>query len=386
MKTMVINSNLFSFLKNGLVIILVGFASLTFSFSYDRAVYAAQKENWQKAYDQFNSIITDNPDKADVLHDAGVVAHKLGNKGQARACLTHSADCAAEDELRFLAHFKAGTLCVEDKDLECALEHYDKALTIKPEDEYARHNRDRVAQMIEDQKKEQEQQKDNDQNNDQNDDQEDKEDNKDQKNDDNDQQQDDKNQEHNQDNDQNELSDNNDQQSQQNNDQKNKQNNGQNKKNNHNKQQEDDAAQDQLDQQSKDNQYDKAENANKDTQRKEQGQKQQDKKNSSNNQERDNEHEFNKQPQTTQQKGDRQKGGQHRQAPEKQSDTQDTSVSSEGMQEQDANGDKQNMAKIDDPWLLNILNNQEKQDQEINKQLMEAKVRQHGGKNVQNAW
>ena len=41
---------------------------------------------------------------------------------------------------------------------------------------------------------------------------------------------------------------------------------------------------------------------------------------------------------------------------------------------------------IDDPWLLNVLNNQELKDKAINKQLMEAKVRQHGGKNGQNCW
>ena len=52
----------------------------------------------------------------------------------------------------------------------------------------------------------------------------------------------------------------------------------------------------------------------------------------------------------------------------------------------DQEGPEQFGQKIDDPWLLDILNNQELKDKAINKQLMEAKVRQHGGKNGQNCW
>ena len=42
--------------------------------------------------------------------------------------------------------------------------------------------------------------------------------------------------------------------------------------------------------------------------------------------------------------------------------------------------------KLQDPWLVNILQKQEDMDKATNKQLMEAKIRQHGGKNGQNSW
>ena len=49
-------------------------------------------------------------------------------------------------------------------------------------------------------------------------------------------------------------------------------------------------------------------------------------------------------------------------------------------------GNERDETVIHDPWLLNILNNQELHDKAVNKQLMEAKIRQHGGKNGQNCW
>jgi len=59
-------------------------------------------------------------------------------------------------------------------------------------------------------------------------------------------------------------------------------------------------------------------------------------------------------------------------------------LSAEALAKEEALGKED--ALIDDPWLLDILNNQELRDKAINKKLMEAKVRQHGGKNGQNCW
>ena len=42
--------------------------------------------------------------------------------------------------------------------------------------------------------------------------------------------------------------------------------------------------------------------------------------------------------------------------------------------------------KLQDPWLMNILQKQEEQDKTTNKKLMEAKIRQNGGKDGQNSW
>ena len=128
-----------------------------YPFSYDTAVYKAQKGNWQDAHVALNNIVTHNPDRADVVYDAGVVAYNLGNKCQAATCFARAAECSTDKNIALCAHFNAGNLYVDEKKLEHALEEYDKALSIEPDNQYARHNRDRVAQMLQ----EQQQQKDN---------------------------------------------------------------------------------------------------------------------------------------------------------------------------------------------------------------------------------
>lgn len=359
---------IFSVLKNGLLLILLSSTSLIFSFSYDSAIYAAQKGDWQDAHATLSGIITNNPDDADVLHDAGVAAYKLGNTSQAKACFLRCAECAHNDDLRFNAYFKAGNACVDDKDLQGALEQYDKALVIKPYDEYARHNRDRVEQMLQEQEKQQEQQKENDQKEDQQENQEN-----------NDQDKQDQNQDNQSGNDKDQQQGNDPssakacedrQKNQQGNDQQ-----GQNKKENG------------SNQQSQGDQGNDANNGDKDAQRKEQGNKQQREKQPANKQERNGEQELDKKSDSAEGERDKQQGNKHNKAPEKQNETDDkNNVASAGAQEQGKDDDKHGGIGIDDPWLLNILNNQEEQDKSINKQLMEARVRQHGGKNGQNCW
>src|SRR6266446_7459893 len=123
-------------------------------FSYDSAIYAAQKGNWKDAYAALNNIITHNPDSADVMYDAGVATYNLGNSCQAATCFTRAAECSADKDICFRGYFNAGNAYVDQKDLKSALEQYDKALAIEPDNEYARHNRDRVEQMLQQQENE----------------------------------------------------------------------------------------------------------------------------------------------------------------------------------------------------------------------------------------
>jgi Ca-activated chloride channel family protein len=349
---------------------LLSVSSSVYSFSYDSAVYAAQKGNWEDAHAALNNIITNKPDNADVVYDAGVAAYNLGNASQARACFTRATELACHDNknLCFRAHFNAGNACVDDKDLKCALEHYDKALVIEPDNEHARHNRDRVAQMLE-QEKQQDQQKKDDQ---KKEDKKDKQDNKDQQD-----QQD--QQKQNQEGDDQQDSD---------------QSGGQKDKQQGNDQPSDQSSEASAkdgvsNQQSQGEQGDGAEQGDKNAQRKDHGNKEQQQKKSADNKERNGDNEFDKKTDGTQSERDKQQGSQHNKTPEKQNTTKDNkaNVPGEGTQAQAKDEDGYGEIAINDPWLLNVLNNQELQDKAINKQLMEAKVRQHGGgKNAKNCW
>lgn len=346
-----------------------------YPFSYDSAIYKTQKGNWQEAHEALNSMITHNPDSADIIYDAGVAAYNLGNKCQAATCFARAAECSKDKHLAVCAHFNAGNIYVDEKNLQSALEEYDKALVIEPDNEYARHNRDRVAQMLQ----EQEKQKENQQNKDDKQNQ-DKQENKDQC--ECDKQNQDKQDQENQDG----------QDKEQNG--ANKQQNGNDKKsqNGNDKQQQNqknDSSQDEsLNQQSQgDGQQRDTANGSNNAQRKEHGDKKEQHKNSANNEQRNGKDKLDKKSKDKQAKHDQEQSDQHDTAPGKQHENNDKSnVPGEASQEQRDVANKSHEIAINDPWLLNVLNNQEMHDKAINKQLMEAKIRQHGGKHGQNCW
>src|SRR5690349_9477432 len=134
---------------------------LMYPLSYDFAIRKAQQGDIKSADEQMRKIMVNCPDDADVLYDAGVVAHQLNNYNQATAYFARAAQCASDKGLQFRCNFNAGNASVDSKDLKMALEYYDKALAIESNNEYARHNRDRVVQMLQEQENQQNQQKNN---------------------------------------------------------------------------------------------------------------------------------------------------------------------------------------------------------------------------------
>src|SRR5579864_4055935 len=68
-----------------------------YSFVYDKATYAAQNGDWQKAYEQLNRLLVDNPDRADIAYDAGVAAYNLQQFPHAQAYFLRAAELAPAD-------------------------------------------------------------------------------------------------------------------------------------------------------------------------------------------------------------------------------------------------------------------------------------------------
>ncbi len=343
-------------------------------FSYDSAIYAAQKGDMQRADEQLKKMVVDTPDKADVLYDSGVVTHGLKNTTQAAAYFARAAECAQDDKnLCVRAHFNAGNACVDNKDLKCALEHYDKALVLEPDNEYVRHNRDRVAQMLQ----EQEQQKDQ---------QQDKDEKDDQKKDQDDEKEDDQQQNEQQDgNDQSDGEQ--DQQKQEGNDQQ-QNGNGQQQKQKNNSS--DNKSDKNSDQQSQEEQGDDSKAGDKDAQRKQQRDREKKNSQSADQKKGDSKDDLEKGSQDAKAEGDKKERQQHGKTPEQENKEDKKSIAAGEGQEQGAaeqeNIPQQFGKKIDDPWLASILDDQELRDKAINKQLMEAKIRQNGGKHGQNCW
>ncbi len=368
-----------------------------YPFAYDRAALLAQRGQWKDAYEKLNTIIVDVPDRADLLYDAGVTAYNLENFSQAAAYFSRAADCADDKVLQAKAHFNAGNALVANTLLSEALDQYQKSLHADPAHEYARHNYARVKQMLEDQQKEQQKQQ-----------QEQQEKNKDkQKQDKNDEQQqnnqekeqqDDRNKQDQSDQDKQQQDDSNKQEKNDHDNQSRSKKNGDHSDGGKNQQQSPKNSSrdegDELNKESKSEQADEAEHGSKDTERKEHRDKDKHQKQPTNNHERDRDQNFQKESQKTQSKNDTKHGSKHTETPSQESHGSDAhSVASNRDQEQGklaengiAHTEKEQAWAQENPWLVDILKNQEERDKMVNKQLMEAKIHQHGGKHGQNCW
>ncbi len=125
------------------------------------------EEDFEGAYRYFQRILKRRPDSAALHYDAGTAAYKLGKYDEALKAFSQA--LASKDELLRErveynlgnALFKRGVVreSREEKIEEWngALEHYDQALAMNPENKDARYNRDLVKKLIDELKEEQKQ-------------------------------------------------------------------------------------------------------------------------------------------------------------------------------------------------------------------------------------
>ena len=129
-------------------------------FEYDRAITHAQKGNWEQSKDMLTKVLVDNQN-ADVLYDTGVSSFKSGEFDKALSYFTKAAQSpTANKSLQEQAYFNAGNAHVKLKQLQDAIDSYDHALALNPSNEQAKHNKEVVKKMLEQQKKEDQKQQD----------------------------------------------------------------------------------------------------------------------------------------------------------------------------------------------------------------------------------
>ncbi len=122
-------------------------------FDHDRAVIAAQKNDWQKADDIFTNIVTDSIDNPEVLYDAGVAAYKVKKFEIAQAHFDSAIHCPTiSDKVKEKSLFNGGNCCVDQKKLEDAIGYYEKTLALNSHNLNAQHNLDMVKKMLEQKK------------------------------------------------------------------------------------------------------------------------------------------------------------------------------------------------------------------------------------------
>lgn len=159
------------FLRVALLIVGVGAMKMRFivllffinamdasEWHYSKASADAQQENWKEAQTAFSKLLVQDPENSSLLYDAGVAAYRLKEFEKAAAYFSSVADKTDDMQLKEQAYFNGANAQVGLKQLEQALQNYEQALAINPENERTKYNRDKVKEMLE-QQKQQEQQK-----------------------------------------------------------------------------------------------------------------------------------------------------------------------------------------------------------------------------------
>lgn len=138
---------------------LLGSTSLSAIWNYDRGVAAGKRGDTKTAFSLLAPLISDDPHNAAKLYDAGVAAYRVNALDQAKLYFENALNqSSATVELKEKTHYNLGNALAKLTSLQAALEQYEAALAINPENADAKHNRDVVKKMLE-QQKQQEQQK-----------------------------------------------------------------------------------------------------------------------------------------------------------------------------------------------------------------------------------
>ncbi len=115
-----------------------------------RAAY--ERGDYEGARSTFETGLTDYPGAAELLYDRAAAEYKAGAYEEARATLAEavaSAEQAGDADLEERAHFAAGNAWFMEGRYEKAIEAYDRALAIDPEDQEAIENRALAEKMLE---------------------------------------------------------------------------------------------------------------------------------------------------------------------------------------------------------------------------------------------
>ena len=135
-------------------------AGIGSEMSYSNAIALAQQEAWQPTQDQLNALLVDQPDRTDLLYDAGVSSYRLQQFEQAHAYFNSAlTGNSITIDLKKQAHFNLGNTKVALNQLPEAIEQYDEVLKLDPQNEAAQQNQALVKKMLEEQQKKQKQEK-----------------------------------------------------------------------------------------------------------------------------------------------------------------------------------------------------------------------------------
>lgn len=121
-------------------------------WQYSSAAYAAQQGEWEKAQQDYNTLLVNAPDNPSLLYDSGVASYRRKQFDQAAAYFNKVTELENIDKkLKERAHFNLGNTYVEQNKLEDAIKQYESVLQLNPDNESAKHNLEKVKEMLQQQ-------------------------------------------------------------------------------------------------------------------------------------------------------------------------------------------------------------------------------------------
>jgi len=132
--------------------LMPSFSLAAISLKYDTAAHLAQQEKWEAAGQKLQELVVDNPDRPDLLYDAGVVSYQQGDFQTARAYFSNVTKLeTVPPTVKEQAHFNLGNTQVALNQLSDAIEQYEQTLVLNSDNERAKHNLELVKKMLEQQ-------------------------------------------------------------------------------------------------------------------------------------------------------------------------------------------------------------------------------------------
>lgn len=118
-------------------------------FEHDKAIALAQKGNLSQANTVLNKALVDDPNNGKLLYDAGVLSYKQNQFDLAYRYFSDAAkDSANPAILQEQIHFNLANTFAKQQNLQEAIEQYQKVLSLNPQNKKAKHNLEKVKEML----------------------------------------------------------------------------------------------------------------------------------------------------------------------------------------------------------------------------------------------
>jgi len=148
-------------MKRMLLFILFGFTCCNMYGFMDqhKAAQAYRAGCYKEALEQFETLLTQNPDEYELNYNAGKAAYQQEEYTAAAAYFSHAvAQEDIPDQLAKQASFDLGNTYVKQKKWDDALQSYEQVLTYDPEHEQAQEMIEKIKQLLEAQEQQSEEQ------------------------------------------------------------------------------------------------------------------------------------------------------------------------------------------------------------------------------------